>query len=64
MRQALLGGSGFGHVEREGRIELVTGEEAVAIWEAADTNASLSFPVNPASSAYTLATEKDENGEF
>ncbi|MCH7738888.1 MAG: amidohydrolase family protein [Chloroflexi bacterium] len=64
MRQALLDGYGFAHVEREGRIELVTGEEAVAIWEAAGTNASLSFPVNPASSAYTLTTEKDENGEF
>ncbi len=64
MRQALLDGYGFAHVEREGMIELVTGEEAVAIWEAAGTSASLSFPVNPASSAYTLTTEKDESGEF
>ncbi|MCH7593680.1 MAG: amidohydrolase family protein, partial [Chloroflexi bacterium] len=39
---------------------LVTGQEAVDIWEAANTDASLSFPVNPASSAFTLATERYE----
>ncbi len=64
MRQALLDGYGFAQMEDDGRVILVTGEEAVRIWEAAGTNAALSFPVNPASSAFTLTTEKDENGEF
>jgi hypothetical protein len=64
MRQALLDGYGSALVERGGRIVLVTGEEAVRIWEAQSTNASLSFPVNPATSAFTLTTEKYADGEF
>jgi hypothetical protein len=64
MRQALLDGYGSALVERGGRIVLVTGEEAVRIWEGQSTNASLSFPVNPATTAFTLTTEKYANGEF
>jgi hypothetical protein len=60
MRQALLDGYGFAQTVRDGRVVLVTGQEAVDIWEAANTAASLSFPVNPASSAFTLATEQYE----
>ncbi|MDA1256551.1 MAG: amidohydrolase family protein [Chloroflexi bacterium] len=58
MRQALLDGYGYAQTVRDGRVILVTGQEAVDIWEAAKTNAGLSFPVNPASSAFTLATER------
>ena len=67
MRQALLDGYGYAQTVRDGRVVLVTGQEAVDIWEAANTAASLSFPVNPASSAFTLATEQYEpsdNGSF
>jgi len=64
MRQALLDGYGFAHAERAGRIELVTGEEAVRIWEAAGTNCGLSFPVNPATSAFALTTAKYPDGTF
>ncbi|MSQ34252.1 MAG: amidohydrolase [Dehalococcoidia bacterium] len=64
MRQALIDGYGSALVERGGRIVLVTGEEAVRVWQAAKTDASLSFPVNPAPSAFTLATEKYADGEF
>jgi dihydroorotase-like cyclic amidohydrolase len=60
MRQALLDGYGYAQTVRDGRVILVTGQEAVDIWEAANTAASLSFPVNPASSAFTLATEQYE----
>ena len=64
LRRALLDGYGSALVAREGRIVLVTGEEAIRIWQAAKTDAALSFPVNPPSSAFTLATEKDTDGEF
>lgn len=64
MRQALLDGYGSALVERGGRIVLVTGEEAVRIWEEQSTDASLSFPVNPATSAFSLTTEKYDDGEF
>lgn len=64
MRQALLDGYGGALVERGGRIVIVTGEEAVKAWEDQSTDASLSFPVNPATSAFTLTTEKYSDGEF
>jgi len=60
MRQALLDGYGYAQTVRDDRVILVTGQEAVDIWEAAGTAASLSFPVNPASSAFTLATGRYE----
>jgi hypothetical protein len=64
MRQSLLDGYGSALVERGGRIVLVSGEDAVRVWEQQSTNASLSFPVNPATSAFTLTTEKYDDGEF
>lgn len=64
VRQALLDGYGSAMVERDGRVVLVTGEEAVKVWEAASTNASLSFPVNPPLSAMLLTTERYPDGEF
>ena len=64
MRQALLDGYGGALAERGGRIVIITGEEAVKIWEEKSTDASLSFPVNPATSAFTLTTEKYDDGEF
>ena len=64
IRAALLDGYGSALVERGGRAVLVTGEEAVDVWEAASTDASLSFPVNPPTSAFTLATAKYDDGSF
>ena len=64
MRQSLLDGYGSALVEHGGRVVLVTGKQAVTIWEKASTNASLSFPVNLATSAFTLTTEKYDDGEF
>jgi hypothetical protein len=42
----------------------VTGKEAVDIWESASTDASLSYPVNPPTSAFSLATAKYDDGTF
>ncbi|MCH7982560.1 MAG: amidohydrolase family protein [Chloroflexi bacterium] len=64
IRAALLDGYGSALVERGGRVVLVTGQEAVDVWEAASTDASLSFPVNPPTSAFTLATAKYDDGTF
>ncbi len=65
MRRALLDGYGHAQVVHDGRVVLVTGQAAVDAWQAAGTNAALSFPVNPAASAFTLATERyEEGGEF
>ena len=64
IRAALLDGYGSALVGRGGRVVLVTGQEAVDIWEAESTDASLSFPVNPATSAFSLATAKYEDGSF
>ena len=64
LRQALLDGYGGAVVERGGRIAIVTGEEAVRAWEDQSTDASLSFPVNPATSAFSLTTAKYDDGEF
>ena len=64
MRQALLDGYGGALVERGGRVVIVTGEEAVAVWQDQSTDASLSFPVNPATSAFALTTAKYDDGEF
>ncbi|MDA1279725.1 MAG: amidohydrolase family protein [Chloroflexi bacterium] len=64
VRAAVLDGYGSALVERGGRVMLVTGQEAVDIWEAASTDASLSFPVNPPTSAFSLATAKYGDGTF
>ncbi len=64
LRQALLDGYGGAPVEKDGRIVLVTGEEAVRVWEEKSTDAGLSFPVNPATSAFSLTTAKYDDGEF
>jgi hypothetical protein len=64
VKAALLDGYGSALVERGGRVIMVTGQEAIDIWEAASTDASLSFPVNPPTSAFTLATAKYDDGTF
>lgn len=64
LRQALMDGYGGALTERGGRIVIVSGEEAVRIWEDKSTDASLSFPVNPATSAFSLTTAKYDDGEF
>jgi cytosine/adenosine deaminase-related metal-dependent hydrolase len=64
IKAALLDGYGSALIERGGRVITVTGKEAVEIWESTSTDASLSFPVNPPTSAFTLATAKYDDGTF
>ena len=64
LRQAMKDGYCSALKPEGGRIVLVTGDEAINIWESAQTNASLSFPVNPASTAYSLTTARHEDGDW
>ena len=61
LRKALSEGYGSALTVKNNRNVLVHGDEAVKLWEKSLTNASLSFPVNPPSSAFRLSTEKYEN---
>lgn len=64
VRASLLDGYGSALVVRGGRVVLITGKEAVEAWESAATDASLSFPVNPPTSAFSLVTAKYDDGTF
>ncbi|MDE0593254.1 MAG: amidohydrolase family protein [Dehalococcoidia bacterium] len=64
IKASLMDGYGSALVERGGRVIAVTGKEAVDIWEYASTDASLSYPVNPPTSAFSLATAKYDDGTF
>ena len=64
IRASLMDGYGSALIERGGRVIMVTGKEAVEIWESASTDASLSYPVNPPTSAFSLATARYEDGTF
>ena len=64
IKASLLDGYGSALTARGGRVITVTGEEAVKIWESAATNTSLSYPVNPPTSAFSLATAKYDDGTF
>ena len=64
IKASLMDGYGSALIERGGRVITVTGKEAVDIWEAASTDASLSYPVNPPTSAFSLATAKYDDGTF
>ena len=64
IKASLMDEYGSALIERNGRVIMVTGKEAVEIWQAASTNASLSYPVNPATSAFSLATAKYDDGDF
>ncbi|NQW21462.1 MAG: amidohydrolase family protein [Chloroflexi bacterium] len=64
IKASLMDGYGSALIERGGRVIAVTGQEAVEIWEAAATDAALSYPVNPPTSAFSLATAKYDDGTF
>jgi len=64
VRRAILDGYASAITQKGGRIVLVKGEEALKLWESQKTNASLSFPVNLALSAFLLTVAKDEEGRF
>ena len=64
LRKALFDGYGSAVIERGGRMILVSGPEAVEIWESNSTNQALSFPVNSPIANYKLVTAKYPLGDF
>ena len=64
LRKALFDGYGSAIIERGGRMILVSGPEAVEIWESNSTNQALSFPVNSPIANYKLVTAKYPLGDF
>lgn len=50
--------------DRAGEIYYERGRRALAIFDEADSNVGMSFPVNLPSSAFTLTTAKDDEGRF
>ena len=64
LRQAMEDGYASVVSERDGRATLVSGDEAVAEWEAARTQVTVSFPVGVPQTAFDLTVAKDGTGEF
>ena len=64
MRQAI--GDGYASVlaQKDGEIYYSRHHEALKLFEAARSNVGMSFPVNLPSTAFTLTTDQDENGQF
>jgi imidazolonepropionase-like amidohydrolase len=51
-------------VATDAGVELLTGADAVAAWNAADSQTGLCLPLNPASSRVALALSRDARGSF
>lgn len=64
LRQAIADGYGHVRVQRGGRMVLITGGEAVEIWEERDTEVSMSFPVNSPQATFICATACGPDDEF
>lgn len=64
MRKAILDGYGSVLAQRGGQIVYLKGREALELFEKADTDVGMSFPVNLTSSAFKLTTAKNKAGEF
>ena len=64
LREAMQDGYASVVTERDGRAALISGDEAVAEWEATRTEVTVSFPVGVPQTAFNLAVAKDESGEF
>ena len=64
LRQAIMDGYGAVVTQSEGEIYYARREEALKLFDEANSNVGMSFPVNVPSSAFTLTTAKSANGEF
>ena len=64
VRAALLAGKAFVVYDAGGYSDLMTGEEALRRWEAADTNVGGSFNINPPLPRIALAQAKRDDGSF
>ena len=64
VRAALLSGKAFVVYDAGGYSDLVTGEEALRRWEAADSDVGGSFNINPPLPRIALAQAKRDDGSF
>ena len=64
LRQAILDGYGSVVTQKGGQVVYVKGREALEIYDGANTNVGMSFPVNLPASAFRLTTAKNGSGDF
>ena len=64
MGQAILDGYASVIGQRGGHVVYLKGKEALVLYESANTQVGMSFPVNLPSTAYKLTTAKNAQGEF
>ena len=64
VRKALLARKAFAVYDAGGYSDLMTGEEALKLWEAAKTNVGGSFNINPPLPRIALAQAKRDDGAF
>ena len=64
MRQAISDGYASVLAQRDGEIYYARHQEALKLFEDARSNVGMSFPVNLPSTAFSLTTAQDENGQF
>ncbi len=64
VRAALLAGKAFAVYESDGMSDLVTGAEAVKLWEAHNTDVGGSFNINPPLPRIALSQAKRDDGSF
>ena len=64
MGQAILDGYASVIAQRGGHVVYLKGKEALALYESANTQVGMSFPVNLPSTAFKLTTAKNAQGEF
>ena len=64
VRQAILDGYGSVVAPKGGRIQYIKGREALEMFERANADMPMSFPVNLPDSAFRLTTAKNDSGEF
>ena len=64
MGQAILDGYASVIGQRGGHVVYLKGKEALALYESANTQVGMSFPVNLPSTAFKLTTAKNAQGEF
>ena len=62
--QAILDGYASVIGQRGGHVVYLKGKEALALYESANTQVGMSFPVNLPSTAFKLTTAKNARGEF
>ncbi len=64
IRSAIRDGYGSAVVQSGGRMQLVAGPGGVEVFDAAETNVALSFPVNRADTAFQLTAAKRDDASF